>query len=363
MAKDINVNYNGQYSYSICIRSDFNDLIPMLNEKVKKSYDKICIVTDSNVASHYLSDLLEIFKNNGDEVYSFSFEAGEASKTLDTVRFLYEHLITKKFTRKSLLVALGGGVVGDLTGFAASTFLRGIDFIQIPTTLLSQVDSSVGGKTGVDFKGYKNMVGAFYMPRLVYMNLGTLNSLDDYNFACGMGEVIKSALIADANFYQWIKDNKDAVLAKDYDSLAYTVSSCCQIKGHVVEIDPKEKGIRAYLNFGHTLGHSIEKLSEFKLGHGQCVAIGMVCAMHLSKKLGYINESEILDVINVLKEYNLPVSVAGLKDTDILSASKSDKKMTDSKIKFIILKNIGEADSYMNFSDEDLLFAIDKVLE
>lgn len=361
--KDLNINYEGKPCYKICFRPDFNDLLNVFNTEVNRKYDNICIVSDSNVSKLYLAEVISIFKATGSNVSSFSFDAGEASKNLDTVNMLYEHLILKRYTRNSLLVALGGGVVGDLTGFAASTFLRGIDFIQIPTTLLSQVDSSVGGKTGVDFKGYKNMVGAFYMPRLVYMNLGTLNSLDDYNFACGMGEVIKSALIADANFYQWIKDNKDAVLAKDYDSLAYTVSSCCQIKGHVVEIDPKEKGIRAYLNFGHTLGHSIEKLSEFKLGHGQCVAIGMVCAMHLSKKLGYINESEILDVINVLKEYNLPVSVAGLKDTDILSASKSDKKMTDSKIKFIILKNIGEADSYMNFSDEDLLFAIDKVLE
>ncbi|MBQ3772782.1 MAG: 3-dehydroquinate synthase, partial [Pseudobutyrivibrio sp.] len=151
--------------------------------------------------------------------------------------------------------------------------------------------------------------------------------------------------------------------SKDYDALAHTVSECCKIKGHVVEIDPKEKGIRAYLNFGHTLGHAIEKLSDFKLGHGQCVSLGMVCALHLSNKLGFINESEILDVINVLKEYNLPVSVSGLKNIDILSASKSDKKMTDSKIKFIILKNIGEADSYLDFSDDDLLFAIDKVLE
>ena len=361
--KDLNINYEGKPCYKICFRPDFNDLLNVFNTEVNRKYDNICIVSDSNVSKLYLAEVVSIFKETGSNVSSFSFDAGEASKNLDTVNMLYEHLILKRYTRNSLLIALGGGVVGDLTGFAASTFLRGIDFMQIPTTLLSQVDSSVGGKTGVDFKGYKNMVGAFYMPRLVYMNLGTLNSLDDYNFACGMGEVIKSALIADANFYQWIKDNKDAVLAKDYDSLAYTVSSCCQIKGHVVEIDPKEQGIRAYLNFGHTLGHSIEKLSEFKLGHGQCVAIGMVCAMHLSKRLGYINESEILDVINVLKEYNLPVSVAGLKDTDILSASKSDKKMTDSKIKFIILKNIGEADSYMNFSDEDLLFAIDKVLE
>lgn len=361
--KDLNINYEGKPCYKICFRPDFNDLLNVFNTEVNRKYDNICIVSDSNVAKLYLAEVTSILKKTGSKISSFCFEAGEASKNLDTVNQLYEHLILERYTRNSLLVALGGGVVGDLTGFAAATFLRGIDFIQIPTTLLSQVDSSVGGKTGVDFKGYKNMVGAFYMPRLVYMNLGTLNSLDNYNFACGMGEVIKSALIADDKFYQWIKENKDAVNGKDYDALAHTVSECCKIKGHVVEIDPKEKGIRAYLNFGHTLGHAIEKLSDFKLGHGQCVSLGMVCALHLSNKLGFINESEILDVINVLKEYNLPVSVSGLKNNDILSASKSDKKMTDSKIKFIILKNIGEADSYLEFSDEDLLFAIDKVLE
>ncbi|SFH60738.1 3-dehydroquinate synthase [Pseudobutyrivibrio sp. OR37] len=361
--RDLNINYEGMPCYKICFRPDFNDLLDCFNLEVNRKYDNICIVSDSNVAQIYLAEVLDIFKQTDSKVCSFSFEAGEASKNLETVNMLYEHLILKHFTRNSLLVALGGGVVGDLTGFAAATFLRGIDFIQIPTTLLSQVDSSVGGKTGVDFKGYKNMVGAFYMPKLVYMNLGTLNTLDDDNFACGMGEVIKSALIADKDFYEWIKLNKDLVLAKDYEALAHTVSKCCEIKGHVVEIDPKEKGIRAYLNFGHTLGHAVEKLCNFSLGHGQCVSIGMVCALYLSGKLNYITDSEILDAINLLKEYNLPVSVSGLDAGEILAASKSDKKMTDSKIKFIILKNIGEADSYIDFSDEDLLFAIDKVLE
>ncbi|SCX77526.1 3-dehydroquinate synthase [Pseudobutyrivibrio sp. AR14] len=363
MAKDINVNYNGQYSYSICIRSDFNDLIPMLNEKVKKSYDKVCIVTDSNVASHYLSDLLEIFKNNGDEVYSFSFEAGEASKTLDTVRFLYEHLITKKFTRKSLLVALGGGVVGDLTGFAASTFLRGIDFIQVPTTLLSQVDSSVGGKTGVDFDGYKNMVGAFYMPKLVYMNLSTLKTLDDYNFACGMGEVIKHGLIADADFYRWLSENSIKLKERDFDALEYCVYTNCNIKRHVVEIDPTEKGIRAYLNFGHTLGHAIEKHSNFTLGHGQCVSLGMICAGYLSEKLGYITAKDNEEIARICQLYDLPIKVGNMTKEQVLAASKSDKKMQGSKIKFTILKSIGAADSYLDFTDEDLLEAIEKVLE
>ena len=260
-------------------------------------------------------------------------------------------------------MALGGGVVGDLTGFTAATFLRGIDFIQIPTTLLSQVDSSVGGKTGVDFNSYKNMVGAFYMPRLVYMNLGTLMTLDDDNFACGMGEVIKSALIANKEFFDWLMTSSDKLLSKDFSALEHAVYECCTIKGHVVEVDPKEKGIRAYLNYGHTLGHAIEKLCEFKLGHGQCVALGMVCAGYLSVKLDNITQEEHDNVIECLKLYNLPTKVSGLNAESILEASKSDKKMTGKKIKFTVLKAIGEADSYLDFTDEDLLEAIDVVLD
>ena len=360
---DLIINYEGKPCYEICFRPDFSDLLELFNSEVNHVYDNICIVSDSNVAPIYLAEVLDIFKQTSSNVCSFSFDAGEASKNLVTVNMLYEHLILKHFTRNSLLVALGGGVVGDLTGFAAATFLRGIDFIQIPTTLLSQVDSSVGGKTGVDFKGYKNMIGAFYMPRLVYMNLDTLNTLDDYNFACGMGEVVKSALIANKGFYQWLKDNKQAILNKDYEALAHTVSECCKIKGHVVEIDPKEKGIRAYLNFGHTLGHAIEKLSNFKLGHGQCVSLGMVCAMHLSAKLGYVNQNEVSDVIDTLKAFDLPVSLSNLSADDIVLASKSDKKMAGAKIKFIVLKAIGEAAAYMDFSDEDLKYSIEQVLD
>lgn len=360
---DLTINYDNAPCYKICFRSDFSDLLSVFNTEVNRTYDNICVVTDSNVASLYLAEVLDIFKSTDSNIYSFSFDAGEASKNLDTVNMLYEFLILKKFTRSSLLVALGGGVVGDLTGYTAATFLRGIDFIQIPTTLLSQVDSSVGGKTGVDFKGYKNMIGAFYMPRLVFMNIGTLSSLDDYNFACGMGEVIKSALIADNDFYKWLKDNKESILARDFSALSYTVSKCCEIKGRVVEEDPKEKGIRAYLNFGHTLGHAIEKLGDFRIGHGQCVALGMVCALHLSNKLGYIDTKEVNDVISTILAFDLPVKVSHLDAKSIIDASKSDKKMTGKKIKFIILKAIGQADSYMDFSDEDLLFAVEKVLE
>ncbi|SDH43752.1 3-dehydroquinate synthase [Pseudobutyrivibrio sp. 49] len=358
----LNVKYENKPCYNIYFRPDFSDLASVFKSDLNKEYDNICVVSDSNVAGLYLAEVVSIFKSICNNVCSFSFDAGEASKNLDTVSLLYEHLIIKKFTRSSLLVALGGGVVGDLTGFAAATFLRGIDFIQMPTTLLSQVDSSVGGKTGVDFNQYKNMVGAFKMPKLVYMNIGTLKTLDDDNFACGMGEVIKHGLISDKDFYQWLKDNIDKVKAREYDALSYMVMKNCDIKRHVVEIDPTEKGIRAYLNFGHTLGHAIEKLSNFSLGHGQCVGIGMVCASFLSKKLGNITEEQYLDIINCLKLYNMPINVSGLSASDILEASKSDKKMTGKKIKFTILKAIGEASSYLDFTDEDLLEAIDQVL-
>jgi 3-dehydroquinate synthase len=362
MKRSLEIKYDNKPCYNIHFRNSFDDLLDLFNQDLNHRYDNICIVSDSNVAGLYLLDVINIFKKTGSNVTSFSFEAGEPSKNLDTVSLLYEHLILKKFTRNSLLVALGGGVVGDLTGFAASTFLRGVDFIQIPTTLLSQVDSSVGGKTGVDFNQYKNMVGAFYMPRMVYMNISTLQTLDADNFACGMGEVIKSALIADEEFYYWLKNNSDSMSKKEYEALEYAVYKCCQIKGHVVEVDPKEKGIRAYLNFGHTLGHAIEKLANFQIGHGQCVGLGMVCASYLSSKLGHISSEDVSDIIETIELYNIPVKVSGLSKEDILEASKSDKKMQGKKIKFTILKAIGEADSYLEFTDDDLLESIEQVL-
>lgn len=362
MSKDLIINYQEKPCYNIAIRSDFSDLQNEL-KKLNKNYDYICVVTDSNVAPIYLDQILDILKSQSANTHSFVFDAGEKSKNLNTVQNLYEYLIENKFTRNSLLVALGGGVVGDLTGFTASTYLRSIDFIQIPTTLLAQVDSSIGGKTGVDFNQYKNMVGAFYMPRLVYMNLTTLNSLDDYNFAGGMSEVIKSALIQNKAFYNWLKSNSQSILNKDFSALEHLVFECCKIKGHVVEIDPNEKGIRAYLNYGHTLGHAIEKLSNFTLGHGQCVALGMVTANYLSRKLGFISKDEENDINKTILQYNLPLSVPNIKKEDVLAASKNDKKMTGNKIKFVVLKEVGLADTYLEFSDDDLLESLKMVCE
>lgn len=323
---------------------------------------KICIVTDTNVAKLYLNEVTEICKNAFPVVEYFVFDAGESSKNMATVEKLYEYLIKSRFDRKDLLLALGGGVVGDLTGFAAATYLRGIDFIQMPTTLLSQVDSSIGGKTGVDFLQYKNMVGAFYMPRMVYINIHSLLSLPNLQFASGMGEIIKHGLIRDASYYQWLKDHQAAIQAHDEDVLEEMVYGSCLIKKNVVETDPKEQGIRAYLNFGHTIGHAIEKMSDFSLYHGQCVAIGMHSGAYLSFKRGHITKDQYEDILAMIQGFDLPVSVSDYDAGEILANTKSDKKMVGDKIKFIVLEKIGQAAIDMTFSDQELLEGIQVLL-
>lgn len=229
----IEVNQGREDRYAIYLEPDFQGLGYALADLETKER-KICIVADSTTAELYLEPLKAALQGCCARVTSFVFPAGEEHKTLDTVRALYEHLILEKFDRKDLLAALGGGVVGDLTGFAAATYLRGIRFIQVPTTLLSQVDSSIGGKTGVDFDSYKNMVGAFHMPSLVYMNLGTLKSLPERQFASGMGEIIKHGLIQDRDYYEWLSSHEKEVAARNYDALLPMVEGSCRIKRHEI---------------------------------------------------------------------------------------------------------------------------------
>lgn len=288
----------------------------------------------------------------------YTFPAGEASKNLDTVKNLYAFLIEHHYTRKDILAALGGGVTGDLTGYAAATYLRGIDFIQIPTTLLAQVDSSVGGKTGVDFEQYKNMVGAFHQPRLVYMNLNTLKSLPDDQFASGMGEVLKSGLIRDARFYEWTINHMSEIQERVYPVLVKMVRKCCEIKAAVVESDPTEQGERALLNLGHTVGHAVEKLKNFELLHGQCVALGTIAAAYISFKRGYLSTEEFYEIRDMNVGFDLPIFFNGLENEAVLQTTKSDKKMDNGTIKFILLKKLGQAYIDKTVTDEEILEAI-----
>ena len=352
----MDVKKDGQFCYHIYLEPDFAKL-PEAVEPLNIKERKLCIVADSTTAELYGTELKEILKETCTYVSMFVFPAGEVNKTLNTVRDLYEHLILEKFDRKDMLVALGGGVVGDLTGFAAATYLRGIGFIQIPTTLLSQVDSSIGGKTGVDFDAYKNMVGAFHMPRLVYMNLNVLKTLPDRQFACGMGEIIKHGLIQDSDYLEKLSTYQREIREKNYAALLWMVAGSCKVKRHVVEEDPTEQGIRAWLNFGHTIGHSVEKLKDFTLCHGECVAIGCAAAAWMSWKRGLISEKEKEAAEQLLLDYQLPVRVKGLKPEDIVKTTKLDKKMDAGKVKFVLLKKIGEAFVTRDVEDEELLRA------
>ena len=371
MLSDMTVHRSHQPIYDIVFRDDFKSLKDAFQNTALKPA-RICIVTDSNVGAIHLDDCMNALSGCAEKIVSFTFPAGESQKTLDTVQDLYELLIKEKFDRKDVLVALGGGVVGDLTGFTAATYLRGISFIQVPTTLLSMVDSSVGGKTGVDFKSYKNMVGAFYMPKLVYMNLMTLKTLPQREIACGMAEVIKYGYILDADFLEYLSENASEIKSLDSEKIRRIVYTGCECKRVVVEEDPTEQGRRALLNFGHTIGHAVEKLMNFSLLHGECVAIGMVAAMYLCAKRGSacINDMEHLKTL--LAQYDLPNCVSDQKisqyvaripsASNVLDALKNDKKMEAGKIKFILLDPVGVGTIDKTLSDEELLDAIEYIL-
>ena len=354
------VKREGDFHYPICFEENFSNLAQAIREEGLMDR-KICIVTDSNVGPLYESAVEEALRKVSSDISVFTFEAGEKNKNLDTVSSLYQELIQNGLDRKSLLVALGGGVVGDLTGFGAATYLRGIDFIQIPTTLLAQVDSSVGGKTGVDFQQYKNMVGAFHQPRLVYMNLNTLTTLPAEQFACGMGEILKTGLICDGEFFRFVCREQESIKALDMKLIAAMVRRCCEIKAGVVERDPKEQGERALLNLGHTMGHAVEKLKNFTLLHGQCVGAGLVAAAYLSMKRGLLNEQEYQEICRGCADYDLPIHVDGLIPQDVLAATKKDKKMEQGHIKFILMDGIGKSFIDKTVTDAEMLSCIQEI--
>ena len=297
---------------------------------------KAMIVTDTNVAPLYLDKVKENLINAGFETYSHIFTAGEESKHLGTVAGIYDSLSENEFTRKDFIVALGGGVCGDISGFAASTYMRGIDFVQIPTTLLSQVDSSVGGKTGVDTKYGKNLVGAFYQPKLVLIDPDTLNTLSNHYFADGMGEVVKYGCIRNAELFTML-ENVDIK-----ENIEDIILECLKIKRDVVVEDEKESGVRMILNFGHTAGHSIEKLAQFKKSHGECVAKGMVMITKASEDLGITEAGTAKRIEALCSKCNLDTSCDYDIDTVALHA-RNDKKGSGNHLNIILIDKIGNS--------------------
>ncbi len=308
--------------------------------KKVSSAKKVCVITDSNVAPLYLDRVVSDLEKEGYEVFSFIFKAGESSKTTAVIVEMVEFLAEKGLTRKDLVVALGGGVCGDMAGFAAAVYLRGIDFVQIPTTLLSQVDSSVGGKTGVDLPQGKNLCGAFHQPILVLIDPLALHTLSDHYFSDGMGEVIKAGCIKSAQLFEKI-ENKDVK-----ENIEEIIFECVDIKRGVVERDEKEQGERALLNFGHTIGHGIEKLHNFSgVSHGEAVGIGMLMISEIGEKAGLTEKGTADRIKAVLEKYNMKTSDNHSAES-IIEAMQSDKKRTLNGINFVMLKSIGNSFIY-----------------
>lgn len=360
MEQRLSISYQKKPCYDIVFEQSFDNLTKELKE-FSCADKRICIVTDSNVERLYGDTVKKLLQDICRKVVLFSFPAGEVNKTLDTVKDIYRLLIKEQFDRKDMLLALGGGVVGDLTGYAAATYLRGIDFIQVPTTLLSQADSSIGGKTGVDFDQYKNMVGAFHMPRLVYMNVSTLKDLEDRQYYSGMAEVLKHGLIRDAVFYEWIIDNLYEISERQTETLLEMLYRNCSIKKLIVEKDPTEQGDRSLLNFGHTIGHAIEKSQNFRLLHGECVALGCVAAAYISWKHELLTMEEYYEIRDMFVPFELPISIDSIEPEEIVRLTKSDKKMESGKIKFILLKKVGKAVIDRTVTDEEILGAVKEI--
>lgn len=356
----MSILYNRKPCYDIVFTQNFEQL-PEELAALNIAERRVCIITDSRVEKLYAGTIKELLAGWCRQVGLYVFPEGEASKNLDTVKKVYEYLISEKYDRKDLLIALGGGVVGDLTGFVAATYLRGIDFVQIPTTLLAQADSSIGGKTGVDFDGYKNMVGAFNMPKLVYMNVSALETLAGRQFFAGFAEIMKHGLIKDSEFYVWLIDNMYEICERNPDVLQEMVMRSCSIKKAVVEKDPGEQGERALLNFGHTIGHAIEKAKNFELYHGECVALGAVAAAYISWKRGMLSMEEYYEVRDMFVPFYLPITVEGISPETIVELTKSDKKMQAGKIRFVLLKRIGKAVIDETVTEEEILAAVNEI--
>ena len=332
----------GERSYPIHIGSKLFDchdlLLPYLPHR------RVAVVTNTTVAPLYLSVLSTMLQKHGVEIIPVILPDGEQYKNTATLGLIYDALLTNRCERNTPLIALGGGVIGDMTGYAAATYLRGVPFIQIPTTLLSQVDSSVGGKTGINHLLGKNMIGAFYQPQVVLADIDTLNTLPDRELRAGIAEVIKYGLIRDLPFFEWLEQNMERLLAREAEALQYAIACSCKNKAEVVGADERESGTRALLNLGHTFGHAIETGMGYGVWlHGEAVAAGTVMAADLSQRLGWISTSDAARIRRLFERGGLPIAAPLMEPEKYLELMGLDKKVVGGKMRFVLLNAIGRA--------------------
>ena len=332
----------GDRSYPIHIGQHLISQADLILPHLKRK--QVAIVSNTTVAPLYLEQLAAPLRAAGVNVISIILPDGEAYKNSETLNLIYDALLKNRCERSTTLIALGGGVIGDMTGYAAATYLRGVPFIQIPTTLLSQVDSSVGGKTGINHPLGKNMIGAFYQPQLVLADIETLKTLPARELSAGVAEVIKYGLIRDEKFFNWLEMNMAKLMALDTAVASEAIYRSCQNKADVVAVDEHENGERATLNLGHTFGHAVENAMGYGVWlHGEAVAAGTMMAADLSKRLDWLNSEEVDRIANILKAANLPIEAAHLGADRYMDLMGLDKKVVDGKIRLVLQQGIGKS--------------------
>lgn len=343
LPKTVNVALD-KNSYQILIDDTFSALVDQVTLRWPDQH--LIVISDDNVAAIYLKDLVDQLSPISTKMDTIIVPAGETSKSVERVDQIWQQLIDFGADRSSLVIALGGGVVGDLAGYAAATYMRGLRFIQIPTSLLAQVDSSVGGKTGINLPQGKNLVGSFHQPQFVMISTSTLSTLDEANFRAGMAEVVKYGVIMDASFFDWLETNCEKINSHDSIVLAQMIETCCNCKARIVEEDERETtGRRAILNYGHTFGHAIEAVFGYGTYlHGEAISIGMNCAARLAADLGMIDSSFIERQKALLESFSLPIKCPDEKHDELLKAMKKDKKSTGGMVKLILPNRIGNVE-------------------
>jgi 3-dehydroquinate synthase len=341
----------GDRSYPIIIGPGLIEDANLLGAHI--SARQLLIVTNGTVAPLYAAALRNSLP--GRRMVEVILADGEQYKTLDTVARIFDALMDARMNRDAAILALGGGVIGDMAGFAAACYQRGIDYVQIPTTLLAQVDSSVGGKTGVNHPQGKNMIGAFHQPRCVFADISTLNTLSDREYRAGLAEVVKYGLIYDSSFFEWLEHNTAALARRDTAAVMYAVQRSCEIKAEIVAADEREQGLRAILNLGHTFGHAIETASGYGTWlHGEAVAAGMVLAADLSARIGWISAGDYDRAIQLMKQLELPVAPPKIGATRAFELMGMDKKVLDGRVRLVLMRKLGKADVVGDYSKQAL---------
>ena len=342
----------GERSYPIHVDAGLLKRDELIREYIAGS--EVMVVSDETVAPLYLDQLLAVL--TGMRVTCQILPCGEDTKNLHTVTQLFDTMLEASCSRSVTVIALGGGVIGDIAGFVAACYHRGVEYLQVPTTLLAQVDSAVGGKTGINHALGKNMIGAFHQPRCVISDIDTLATLESRQVSAGIAEVLKYALIRDANFFAWLSEHMSALLVCDRDTLTETIIACCRIKAELVAADERETGDRALLNLGHTFGHAIETATGYgEWLHGEAVAVGMVLAAEMSQRLGWLGSHEVDQIRELLVRAGLPVDPPPeMTAEDFLRHMTRDKKVRDGRIRLVLLKSIGRAKLVSDYPDSVL---------